>query len=105
MNTQDFTNTYRALVDYTSKEYRTAVLPASPFATYVHQPTSRVELNYQVEIKREVRVRIMEDDYNLLLADAEMGRTARRLHSRNPALVEAWDQYRMLLALTAQANP
>ena len=104
MNTQDFANTYRALVDYTSKEYRTAVF-ARPFATYTHQPGDAVQINYQVEIKREVRVLIMEDDYNLLLADAEMGRTARRLHSHNPAVVEAWDQYRMLLALTAQANP
>jgi hypothetical protein len=57
-----------------------------------------------VEILRGVDLSLSEEDYVRLMRDAEEGRTARQLREAHPALLEAWDQYRVLLELTRRGS-
>ena len=97
--TDIFTERYHAEVSISEKRY---YRPVSVNFSGLGMPDGPDHLNMDSEYG--IKVTIPQHEFAKLVEDAELGREVKRLRSNNPALLAAWDQYRMVLALTARMD-
>jgi len=98
LSEQDFAKHYNAVVQESERRFYRPV--RIPLAMGTSDPSAVIDHRMTAEILRGVDVSLSEEDYVRLVTDAEEGRSARYLRAAHPALLEAWDQYRVLLELT-----
>ena len=95
-DTHDFARAYG--IDYTlsSRNYVTGHLNPTLLGTPAY--------NAHVTMERTpgMQLTMPQDQFNSLRDDANLGRETRRCINANPAVREAWLQYKMLVELTRE---
>lgn len=94
---QAFVRQYNLIAEMSSRQYAIAPMP-----TFNH--TGAYNEHHFVSREPGVQLTMCQRDLNSLIDDAMLGRQVRQLHTRHPAVLEAWDQYRIMLALTARSE-
>lgn len=69
-----------------------------------YDPDAAFQDTIQVETSNGIDVTFMREKLHQLVRDAEEGRAQRELRSRHPVVLEAWEQYQVLLELTRKGN-
>jgi hypothetical protein len=91
-----FREEYKCFVSESRHTYSKPII--RPLGSY--DPTSPIADSIQVETDRGIDVTLTKEHFHQLIHDAEEGREHRYLRQSNPAVQQAYEQYRLLLALT-----
>lgn len=88
---ENFRKFYRADITRSQKQYMQSSYPSMIAGNSIEQ--------LQVEYEPGVDITMMQSKFERLLLDAEAGREFRIMRERHPAVLEAWDKYRMMMIL------
>lgn len=97
---REFREHYGAFVEASRREYHMPI----QVPLHIGNNHSLGSDTLRIEIKKGVDLSMMEDDYQQLIQDAAAGREFTQMRSRHPGVLQAWDQYRVMMALAYRSE-
>jgi hypothetical protein len=94
----EFRKTYNCLIKESHHQY------SKPVIRPIAYGPDEAYTDLQVQVEAGIDVTLMREAFHQMLQDAEEGRVMRQLRNHHPALVEAWDNYRILAELTKRSH-